>query len=202
MVWLLHILFVLEGIVIVLEGTLTSDPEADVNAIMSQSQFSRVGINSILFSLFLAPNFLSVFFYQLAMVAIVIFSAVMNDATDKDTVKENIMIPRHVPQLVCFLLFFLLQKRELKRFFDKQVSDNGWKKAEQGQKELTHVLDSQSASILVVDQAAFESNSPTGQASSNSIGSKPVFSACLYSNKRSESLLGLAITQKDPTYDA
>ena len=97
LVWLLHILFVLEGIVIVLEGTLTSDPEADVNAIMSQSQFSRVGVNSILFSLFLAPNFLSVFFYQLAMVAIVIFSAVMNDATDKDTVKENIMFPRHIP---------------------------------------------------------------------------------------------------------
>ena len=105
----------------------------------------------MLWLMFLTPNVAFMVFYQLAFLALLALSAIVKGTTDTDTLTANLNPTRHTWQIGMLLFFWLLQKRELKRFFEQQTALGGERKAQMKQKEMTHVLDCQNDSIFVVN---------------------------------------------------
>ena len=118
MTYLLPSLFVLETLVVIIGSVYIEDTERmGIDPIMNELYFRWVSQACLGFMVFLSPSFWSMVFYYLAFLALIALSAIVKGTTDRETLSRNFDFNRHSSILVTSLLFYLLQKRELKRFF-------------------------------------------------------------------------------------
>ena len=96
---------------------------------------SYLTIDVCFFICFLSPNLKIVMFWYLPIYALAIAVGYSVSKTEDDeNAPESVMIKVVVLQAMCNLVFFILQKRELKRFFQQTLvkkEENARKKEEQ-----------------------------------------------------------------------
>ena len=92
-------------------------------------------------ALFLSANGLFVIFYLLSLLSALAISAILNGVTDMASITDNIDLSRMHYLPIGIVVFWVLQKRELKRFFEQKVATKGEQTARRKQEQMTHVLD-------------------------------------------------------------
>ena len=98
------------------------------------------------------------------------------------------------------ILFWLLHTRELKRFFEQLTAEKGEKKAQEKQKEMTHVLDCQDNSIFVVAREPVsheEEHATKDQTNTKAEPSHSIAPQCLFSNKKSAEHFGFSLNDTE-----
>ena len=122
-------------------------------SILGEDLYMRMLFDYLLYVNVLAPTYhYAIFIYIPGIFAAVSLALIQAGTFNKDAMVAEFSQGQKVYLPIGLLVFYILQRRELKRFFEQQVAIKKEKKAFKKEQQITTVLNSQSDAIVVVNQ--------------------------------------------------
>ena len=143
LIWFIPVLYTIELVLIVKESTISMAEQVDnENKVIEVPKFLRMTFDYLFYACLLTPSWSFVLlFYLPGIFGALGLSAILNEVESVSTATKHIGALPMTYLPIGIIIFYILQKRELKRFFEEQVAISKEKVAVKKQEQMMNVLD-------------------------------------------------------------
>ena len=145
----MHLLVVANYIVIMITLAISSEI-IDVTTAAESDKFSGVLINYMTFQvMFLAPTYLYIVLCYLPLFSIILLHMLLRHFDEEEEVVPQVLANGIVFGIMATLMWYILQRRELDRFFEQDAAKADANKARKKELQTVDVLQNQQEAIII-----------------------------------------------------